>query len=81
MSRREKLLAKVAKNTTNVRFEALDGLLRDFGFVLRSRRGSHCNYRHANSPRILTIVCANPLDPRYVEDALRLIKECELDSE
>ncbi len=81
MTRREKRLAKVAQNTTNVRFETLDGLLRDFDFVLRSRKGSHCNYKHANSPRILTIVCANPLDPRYVEQALALIKECALDSE
>jgi predicted RNA binding protein YcfA (HicA-like mRNA interferase family) len=81
MSKREKRLSKVAQNTSNVRFETLDGLLREFGFMLRSRKGSHCNYKHTNSPRILTIVCANPLDPRYVEEALQLIRECELDSE
>lgn len=81
MTRREKRLSKIAQNTANVRFETLDGLLCDFGFVLRSRKGSHCNYKHAKSPRILTIVCANPLDPRYVELALAIIEECALDSE
>jgi predicted RNA binding protein YcfA (HicA-like mRNA interferase family) len=81
MSKREKRLAKVVQNPSNVRFETLDALLRDFGFVLRSRKGSHCNYKHANSPRILTIVCANRLDPGYVQLALAFIQEYVLDSE
>lgn len=81
MSRREKRLAKLLQHPSGVRYESLDALLRDFGFELRSRKGSHCNYKHANSPRILTIVCANPLDPGYVKLALAFIKECAVDSE
>jgi predicted RNA binding protein YcfA (HicA-like mRNA interferase family) len=55
MSRRDKLLEKMRTHPGDIRFQAVDALLRASGFVLFNQRGSHCTYHRADG-RLLTIV-------------------------
>ena len=55
MSQREKLREKMRASPGNVRFQEVDSLLRQLGFVLFNQRGSHCSYHRADG-RVLTIV-------------------------
>lgn len=55
MSRREKLLEKMRTSPRNIRFREVQALLKQEGFVLFNRRGSHCTYHRADD-RVLTIV-------------------------
>jgi hypothetical protein len=45
MTQRDKLLAKIQKNTKNASFQEVETLLRQHGFILDRVRGSHHRYR------------------------------------
>lgn len=47
MTKSEKRERAVRQNPSNVRFDDLDLLLRDYGFVLRNRGTSHHIYSHS----------------------------------
>jgi predicted RNA binding protein YcfA (HicA-like mRNA interferase family) len=55
VSRRVKLVQKMMRTPTKIRFSEVQALLRYEGFVLFNRRGSHCTYHRADG-RVLTIV-------------------------
>lgn len=55
MTRRDKLIEKMRSSPGNIRFSAVDALLKYEGFVLFNQRGSHCTYHRADE-RIVTIV-------------------------
>ena len=55
MSRRAKLIDKMRKSPSKIRFGEVDSLLRYEGFVLLNQRGSHYTYHHFDG-RLLTIV-------------------------
>ncbi len=55
MTRREKLIAKMRDSPGSIRFNEVDALLRNEGFVLFNQRGSHCAY-HRTDGRVLTVV-------------------------
>ena len=55
MTRREKLIEKMRRSPSNIRFGEIDALLHYDGFVLFNQRGSHCTY-HRTDGLILTIV-------------------------
>ncbi len=44
MSRKEKLLKEIENAPNNVRFELLERLLKESGFVLKSVKGSHHSF-------------------------------------
>jgi predicted RNA binding protein YcfA (HicA-like mRNA interferase family) len=76
VSRREKLLEKMRTSPRNIRFRKVQALLKQEGFVLFNRRGSHCTYHRADD-RVLTIVrphgrhkTCHPDDVRKVLEAL-----------
>jgi len=55
VSRTDKLVDKMRRSPSNVRFGEVETLLRRTGFVLFNSRGSHRTYHHADG-RVLTIV-------------------------
>ncbi len=55
MSKRLKLLEKMANTPGKIRYGQVDSLLRYEGFVLFNKRGSHRTYHHADG-RLMTIV-------------------------
>ena len=55
MSRTDKLIDKMRRSPSSIRFGAVETLLRRMGFVLFNSRGSHRTYHHADGP-VLTIV-------------------------
>lgn len=74
-----KLLERIQKNPTNVRFEDLDRLLLGYGYSRRSASGSHRIYsKQGCSP--ITIPEHRPVKEIYVKQVLRMIEEyCQSD--
>lgn len=54
MTRKEKLLRKFLENPEGVHFGKIERIIRDFGFELKSVRGSH--YRYVNDSMKLKLV-------------------------
>jgi predicted RNA binding protein YcfA (HicA-like mRNA interferase family) len=55
VSSTEKLVARMRRSPSSVRFRQVETLLQRSGFVLVNSRGSHRTYHHADG-RLLTIV-------------------------
>jgi predicted RNA binding protein YcfA (HicA-like mRNA interferase family) len=55
VSATDKLVARMRRSPSNVRFRDVETLLHRAGFVLFNSRGSHRTYHHADG-RVLTIV-------------------------
>jgi predicted RNA binding protein YcfA (HicA-like mRNA interferase family) len=79
MSKRQKRRQKIAQNPVNVQFEELRKLLEDYGFELRRTRGSHHTFvGYIEDEKVsLVVPYKKPLNPVYVNKALKLIDEIE----
>ncbi len=69
-----KILKKILKNPKNVRFEELDNLLIELGFIKRQPRGgsSHYTYTKKDLNKIITIPFKKPfLKVVYVKMVLK----------
>lgn len=77
MTRMSKLYAQIVNNPKNVKFEKLDTLLRQHGFICRQPSGgsSHYNYYHPELPDVLTIPYARPIKAIYVKKAIAAIEK------
>lgn len=74
MTKSEKRERAVRQNPNNVRFEDLDVLLRDYGFVLRNRGTSHHIYSHPLiSSHVNVPLHGSTVKPIYVKQALAAI--------
>ena len=78
MSQIDKLVDKMRRSSSTIRFPQVETLLRRTGFVLFNSRGSHRTYHHADG-RIVTIVrphgrrkTCHPLDIRKLLEVLGL---------
>lgn len=78
-----KLYAQITNNPKNVKFESLDKLLSQNGFICRQPSGgsSHFNYYHPELPDILTIPYARPIKAIYVKQAIAAIQKVKEGSE
>ena len=76
MSKKEKALARIRQNPKHVRFEDLENILLNLGFIKRQSKGSHRTFtlgRH-----IIRIPVNKPfLKQIYVKLALRVLDEIE----
>ena len=54
MGRTDKLIGKMRRSPSSIRFGEVETLLRRMGFVLFNSRGSHRTFHHADG-RVLTI--------------------------
>jgi predicted RNA binding protein YcfA (HicA-like mRNA interferase family) len=78
MSKRDRLLFRMRAAPHDIRFEEVARLLRQEGFVLFNRRGSHCTY-HRDDGALITIVqphggrkTCHPADVRRLLELLGL---------
>jgi len=78
-TRRRKRRQKIAKNLKNVRFEDLQRLLEDYGFVLKRTKGSHYSFVGYVSDEKTTVVIPyrQPLKEVYVKKVLAILSEIE----
>ena len=72
MSKKDKLLKELENNPTNVRFEILEKLLKEYGFELKSVKGSHHNF--SNGKLLITLPYHKPTKIFYVKAVLKAIK-------
>ena len=73
MTKVEKQLERLRQNPKGVSFEELAAVVEREGFVLRSVRGSHYQFRHPSFSEVLTVPARSPVKPVYVKAVLRLI--------
>lgn len=73
MSKRQKRLEKLRRNTKNVRLEELDTVLNDFGFTADFTTGSHTTYRHGSGARVTVAVHGSFVPAYIVKQALKAI--------
>lgn len=72
MSRKDKLLKELENNPANVRFEVLEKLLKEYGFKLKSVKGSHHSF--SNGKLLITLPYNKPMKIFYVKAVLKAIK-------
>ena len=60
MTKREKRLQKMRKSPRNITFDDLIRVLEDYGFVIRSGKGSHYSARVEINARVWTIAIVRP---------------------
>ena len=76
MTKREKRLERIRSNPKNVRFEELDRLLLDFGFVRKQPRGVSSHFTYVRGQQRLTIPMNRPhLREVYVKNVLKFLDE------
>ena len=73
MSKKAKLLKELKTNQTNVRFEILEKLLLENGFIFKGATGSH--HQFSNGKILLTLPYKRPMKPCYVKLVLKAIGE------
>jgi predicted RNA binding protein YcfA (HicA-like mRNA interferase family) len=78
-TRRQKRRQKIAQNPRNVRFEALQRLLEDYGFELRHSKGSHHSFvGYVGEQKVSVVVpYRRPLKEVYVKKVLDILDEIE----
>jgi predicted RNA binding protein YcfA (HicA-like mRNA interferase family) len=75
MVKKEKLLEKIKTNPKNVRFEELCKALKDRGYDIINKKGSH--YSFSNGQKTLTIVKPHGGNKFcHVLDVKEIIKQC-----
>ncbi len=76
MSKREKLLEKIRNNPKNVRFDDLDSILIDYGFVRRQSGKGTSHYVYKLDTHKIVVVWRKPfVHSEAVKDVLKVIKE------
>ena len=73
MTKADKQLERLRQNPKNVSFAELCIVVERHGFVVRTVRGSHYQFRHESLPEVLTIPARSPVKPVYVRIVLQLI--------
>lgn len=74
MTKSEKREQKICENPSNVRFNDLDLVLRDYGFVVRNRGTSHYIYSHKSVPNAVNVpVHGSIVKPIYVRQAIAAV--------
>ncbi len=77
MSRKQKRLDRIRNNRKDVSFSELCQVLNDYGFGIRSGKGSHCVAIHPATGITMTLVRRSPVRQVYVERALEAIDAVE----
>lgn len=72
MSKKDKLLKNITNNPKNVKFETLVKILNDYGFELKSVKGSHHNF--SNNKILITLPYNKPIKIFYVKLVLKTLE-------
>lgn len=75
MSKREKLLEKIRNNPRNVRFDDLDSILIEYGFMRRQSQSGTSHYVYKLNDQKIVVVWRRPfVHVEAVKDFLKAIK-------
>jgi hypothetical protein len=74
--RKNRLRAEVEKNPRNCSFEAIERLLKAYGYINRGGSGSHAVFRRAGSLPI-SVPRRKPVKEQYVKTVLAAIGEID----
>ena len=66
MTKRAKRLQRIRQNPRHVSVEALDNVLKDYGFIRRSGKGSHRVYQHPDESMPIVVVAHGAHVPTYI---------------
>lgn len=73
MSKKDKQLQAIRNNPTNVRFETIQGVFLDHGFVETSPSGGSSHYTYHKGIYRVTVVKNKPVNKIYVKRAIEII--------
>ena len=75
ITKKEKLLGRIKNNPKTVKFEELDKLLKDVGFVSRQPNGGSSHYTYVLQDKILTVPFKRPyVKIIYIKMAIKLLE-------
>lgn len=80
MTKKRRLLEKIARGSKNIRFEAFIGLVEAFGFRLNRISGSHHIFEHADVPQGISLQPDrnNQAKPYQMKQFLKLVEKYSL---
>lgn len=77
MTSYNKLIQKMKNAPMTIRFDEIEKVLRNNGFVFTRQKGSHVVFRNEVKGTNIVIPKKNPVKECYVEDVLRRISKDE----
>jgi predicted RNA binding protein YcfA (HicA-like mRNA interferase family) len=73
MSKKDKLLRRILDNPTNVRFQELQKLLDQYGFILERVTGDHYIYKKPGF-RPISVPFTHPVKSYVVREVIKIIR-------
>ena len=77
MSKKDKLLEKIRNNPTNVRFEIIQKIMLNYGFVETTPGGGSSHYTYHKGIYRITIPKDIPVNKIYIKKAIQIIDKLE----
>ena len=77
MSKKDKQLQAVRNNPKNVRFEAIQGILLNYGFDETTPKGGGSHYTYHRGIYRVTVPKDNPVNQTYIKQVIRIIDKLE----
>ena len=73
MSKRDKLLDTIRNNPTNVKFETIQNILLNHGFIETAPKGGSSHYTYHNGIYRITVVKNKPVNSIYIKQVVKII--------
>lgn len=77
MSKRDKWLQAIRHNPKNVKFETIQGILLNYGFIETTPGGGSSHYTYHKGIYRITIPKDKPVNQIYIKQAIRIIDKLE----
>ena len=74
MSEIEKICEKIKRGEV-LKVNEVETILKHWGYIYRSGKGSHQNWKHPHKPKILTLAVHGKELPRYITRELKKLME------
>ncbi len=74
MSEIERICEKIRRGEV-LKVKEVETILKHWGYIHRSGKGSHQNWKHPSQPKILTIAVHGKELPRYITRELKKLME------
>ena len=77
MSKRDKQLQAIRNNPKNVRFEAIQSILLNYGFTETTPKSGSSHYTYHKGIYRITVPKDSPVNQTYIKQAIRIIDKLE----
>ena len=81
MSKRDKLLQNIRNNPKNVRFETIQKIMLDYGFIETQPSGGSSHYTYHRGIYRITITRDIPVNKIYIKKTLEIIDKLEAEKQ